>query len=73
MTKEQVKEILNRVLTWPERDQEKVARFIQQVEQWRDNDDITDHEWRIIESRAARRDLVSDEEIEELFGRYRSP
>ena len=27
MTREQVKDILNRVLTWPTADQEKVARF----------------------------------------------
>ena len=70
MTKEQVKEILDRVLTWPEEDQEKVARFAQQVEQVR-GDDITAEEWRIIEERAARRDLASDAEVEELFSRYR--
>ena len=70
MTKEQVKEILDRVLTWPEEDQEKVARFARQVEQVR-GDDITEDEWRTIEARAARRDLASDEEVEELFGRYR--
>jgi hypothetical protein len=71
MTKEQVKEILDRVLTWPEADQEKVARFARQVEQWRDGDDLTEEEWRIIEERAARRDLASDEEVEAVFSRYR--
>lgn len=71
MTKEQVKEILDRVLTWPQQDQEKVARFVRQVEQAR-GDDITDEEWKIIEERAARRDLASDEEVEQLFSRYRS-
>ena len=70
MTKEQVKEILDRVLTWPEADQEKVARFARQVEQVRD-DDITDEEWRIIEERAARRELASDDEVEQVFRRYR--
>lgn len=72
MTKEQVKELLDRVLTWPEADQEKVARFVRHVEQWRGADDITDEEWKIIEARAARRDLATDEEVEDVFRRYRS-
>jgi len=72
MTKEQVKEILDRVLTWPEADQEKVARFARQVERVRDDDDIREDEWRIIEERAARRDLASDQEVEALFSRYRN-
>ena len=72
MTKDQVKEILDRVLTWPPQDQEKVARFARQVEQRRDDNDLTDEEWRIIEDRAARRDLASDEEVEEVFSRYRN-
>jgi hypothetical protein len=72
MTKEQVKEILDRVLTWPQGDQEKVARFARQVERVRDDDDISEDEWRIIEERAARRDLASDEEVEALFNRYRN-
>ena len=67
MTKEQVKEILGRVLTWPQEDQEMVARFARQVEQAR-GDDITEEEWKIIEERAARRELASDEEVERLFG-----
>jgi hypothetical protein len=71
MTKEQVKELLERVLTWPPADQEKVARFVQQVEHLRGTDDITDEEWEVIEERAARRDLASDDEVEALFSRYR--
>jgi hypothetical protein len=71
MTKDQVKEILDCVLTWPEEDQEKVARFVQQLEASRE-DDISEQEWRLIEESAARRDLATDEEVEQLFSRYRS-
>ena len=72
MTKNQVKEVLDRVLTWAPEDQEKVARFVREVEQRRADDDITDEEWEIIEARAARRDLATDKEVEQVFGRYRS-
>ncbi len=72
MTKDQVKEILDRVLSWPPDDQEKVARFVREVEQRRLGDAITDEEWKIIEERAARRDLATDEEVEQVFSRYRS-
>ena len=71
MTKDQIKEILDKVLTWAPEEQERVARFARQVEQRRGADDITDDEWRIIEERAARRDLASDEDVEKLFSRYR--
>jgi hypothetical protein len=72
MTRDQVKEILDRVLTWPLDDQERVARFVREVEERRAGDDITDEEWAIIEERAARRDLATDEEVEQVFSRYRS-
>ncbi len=71
MTRDQVKQILDRVMDWPPDDQEKLARFVREVEQRR-GDDITDEEWKIIAERAARRDLASDEEVEQVFNRYRS-
>jgi len=70
MTREQVKEILDRVLTWPAEEQEKVAQVVCAIEQLRAEDDITDEEWEIIEGREAE-DLATDEEVEEMFSRYR--
>ena len=72
MTRDQVKEILDRVLSWPPEDQERIARFVREVEQSRAVDDLTDEEWKIIESRAARRDSATDEEVEQVFSRYRN-
>jgi hypothetical protein len=72
MTKDQVKEILDRVLSWPPADQERVARFVHEIEQRRADDDLTDEEWEIIEKRAARRDLATEQEVEQVFSRYRS-
>jgi len=73
MTRDHVKEILDRVLTWPADDPEKLAEFVREVEQLRAGDDITVQEWEIIERRAARRDLATDEEVEKVFSRYRNP
>jgi hypothetical protein len=41
------------------------------VEQRRADDDICEEEWEIIEARAARRDLATDKEVEQVFSRYR--
>jgi hypothetical protein len=72
MTKDRIKAILDKVLTWPEEEQERVAQFIREVERRRGGDDITDDEWKIIEERAQRRELASEEEVEVLFSRYQS-
>ncbi len=72
MTKEQVKAILDRVLSWPPGDQERVARFAAAIEQSRDHDDITEEEWKVIEARAARRELATEDEVERLFATRRA-
>ena len=73
VTKDQVKEILDHVLTWPQHDEEKLVQFVREVEELRAGDDITDEEWRVIERRVARRDLATDDEVEKVFNRYRRP
>jgi hypothetical protein len=54
-------------------DQEKLAQFVREVGQLRAGADITVQEWEVIERRAARRDLATDEEVEKVFSRYRTP
>jgi hypothetical protein len=71
MTRQQLKDILERVMTWSQEDQERVARFVQQLEQGFSADDITDEEWKIIEERAARRDIAGDDEVKTVFDKYR--
>jgi hypothetical protein len=71
MTKHQLKELLDRVPTWPADDQEKFVQFACEIERRLADDDITDAEWRIIEQRASRRDLATDEDVENVFSRFR--
>jgi hypothetical protein len=71
MKKDDVKAVLGRVLMWPPDDQEQVARFVREVEQRRADDDIGEEEWEIIEARAARRDLATDKQVDQVFSRYR--
>ncbi|HZP75418.1 MAG TPA: hypothetical protein VFB45_04680 [Pseudolabrys sp.] len=72
MAKSHIKQVFDRVLNWPLEDQEKVARVVLELEGLRAGDDITDEEWTIINARSARRDLASDEEVSNLFRRYRN-
>ena len=70
MTTDEVKEIFDRVLSWPPEDQEKLAQFVNGFEQWRASDDLTDGDWKTIEQRIARRDLATDQEVEIVFSRH---
>jgi hypothetical protein len=73
MKKDDVKAVLGRVLTWPaEAQREAVATLRAIEEEWVGGDDITDEEWEVIEARARRRDLATDEEVEQVFARHRS-
>jgi predicted transcriptional regulator len=71
MTKDQVKEVLDRVLTWPQERQEDAAQMLlaleaQEGELYHPSDD----EWTAIEeglARAKRGEAVTDDEIAALF------
>jgi hypothetical protein len=71
MKEDEIKAVLGRVLTGPADEQEKVARFVREVEQRRTDNDICEEEWEIIEAPPARRDLANDTEVEQMFSRYR--
>ena len=34
MEKQELKEVVDRVLTWPDEDQEKMLRFVNELEEW---------------------------------------
>jgi len=51
MTRDDVKEILDRVLNWSDDDQAKIVRFVRELEQWRANHDIIDEEGEQANSR----------------------
>ena len=42
MSRDRVKEIFERVRSWPDDDLEKLARFVHEVEEWRAGDDGSD-------------------------------
>ena len=73
MTTNELKALLGRVETWSEQAQEELAASVRAIERRHFVDDeLTDEDWKIIEKRAARRDLATDEEVEAVFSRYRS-
>ena len=71
MTKQEIPDVRERVLTWSSEDQERVVRFVREIEHGSFTDDITDEEWKLIEKRLAQPDLATDEEVKAVFDRYR--
>jgi len=76
MTKEQVKEVLDRVLTWPQERQEDAAQMLLALEARSDEFyHPDDDEWESIQegvAQAKRGEAVSAEEIAALFKSHRS-
>jgi len=42
MTRREVREILDRVLIWAPEEHESVAHFVEQLEEWQQNDEMSD-------------------------------
>jgi hypothetical protein len=75
MTKEQVKQVLERVLTWPHEAQEELVRSALDIERRHVGDgELTQADWKIIEERsrdARGGDIATDQEVAAVFDRYR--
>jgi hypothetical protein len=75
MTKDQVRELLDRVLTWPPERQEELARIALAFEAEFDHDmyDLSDEEWADLQegiAQADRREFVPDEVVAEANKRH---
>jgi hypothetical protein len=75
MTKEQVKAVLDRVMTWPQEAQEELVRSALDIERRRVRDDgLTAEDWSVINERSAavrRGDVATEQEVAAVFNRYR--
>jgi hypothetical protein len=75
MTKEQVKEVLDRVLCWPKERQEELASIALEMESefGRELYHLTDEEWADLQegiAQADRREFVSEETMAEADKRH---
>lgn len=70
-----LKEVLERVETWSEQDQEKLAKVILEVEaQLLMSDDLTPEQLKAIDEGVAaadRGEIASDEQVKALFAKFR--
>jgi hypothetical protein len=73
MTRDQVKEILNRVLSWPPERQEDVAHIVEYLEE-QDNSDLRLSDQQAAEVRRRLADRTRETiPAEEVFRRFRAP
>ncbi len=75
MTRDQVKEILDRVLAWPPERQEKLAQIVLEIEAEPDDGvyRLSDEEWADLQegiAQADRREFVPDEVVAEANKRH---
>ncbi len=75
MTTDSLEILLESVAAWPEEDQEKVARFIEEIESTRRNlYKLSDEERAAVRrgfEEIRTRQLAGDEEVAAVFNRYR--
>src|SRR5438132_988258 len=72
MTKDRVKAVLDRVLTWPESDQAELAEYVEQIEsRHRSEYEPTAEELRAIDD-ADRSGVATEEEVGAAFRAFRS-
>ena len=67
-----MRELFERVATWPEEAVEELAASVRIIEQRHaEHQELTDDDWKIIDGRIKRRHLASDDEVQALFDQYR--
>ena len=73
MTKEQIRSVLESVLSWPEEDQEELAELAREIEARRTGVYVLNEDERAAIDKARRGPLASDDEVDAFWKRHGVP